>query len=63
MSERISFVLTSCGRTDLLDRTLESFFNFNNFPIEEFYLTEDSVDDNQYILILKKNGKKNTSAL
>ena len=58
MSEKISFVLTSCGRVDLLDRTLESFFNFNNFPIEEFYLTEDSVDNITYSHIRKKWGGK-----
>ena len=34
MSESISFVLTSCGRTDLLDRTLESFFNFIDHQVD-----------------------------
>ena len=54
----MSFLLTSCGRLNLLDRTLESFFKFNNFPLEELYLTEDSEDQDVYKKINKKWGKK-----
>ena len=54
MKEKISFVLTSCGRVDLLDKTLESFFKFNNYPLEALYLTEDSVDKDVYEKIKKK---------
>ena len=48
MNDKMSFLLTSCGRLNLLDRTLESFFKFNNYPLEELYLTEDSVDQDVY---------------
>lgn len=58
MKEKMSFVLTSCGRLDLLNRTLESFFKFNNFPLESLFLTEDSTDKNVYHKIEKKwSGK------
>ena len=58
MNNKMSFLLTSCGRLDLLDRTLESFFKFNNFPLEELYLTEDSADQDVYEQINKKWGNK-----
>ena len=54
MKEKMSFVLTSCGRTDLLDRTLQSFFKYNDYPLEDLYLTEDSIDNNVYKQIEKK---------
>jgi len=54
----MSFVLTSCGRFDLLDRTLQSFFKFNNFPLEALYLTEDSVDRDIYKKIDEKWSSK-----
>ena len=54
MQEKISFVLTSCGRTDLLDPTLESFFKFNSFRIEKLYLVEDSVNPSVYEHIKEK---------
>lgn len=38
----VTCILTSCGRQDLLQITLESFFNFNTYPIKEFYIYEDS---------------------
>ena len=37
MRDKISFVLTSCGRVDLLDPTLESFFEFNTYKLEKLY--------------------------
>ena len=54
MKDKMSFVLTSCGRVDLLDKTLKSFFKYNDYPLEDLYLTEDSVDNNVYELIEKK---------
>lgn len=41
----ITLVVTSCGRFDLLQRTLESFDRFNTAPIREVFITEDSGDD------------------
>lgn len=37
----ISFVLTSCGRYDLLKMTLESFIKYNTHPINTFIIIED----------------------
>jgi hypothetical protein len=37
----VTVVITSCERHDLLERTLASFLEFNNFPIEKFIIIED----------------------
>jgi hypothetical protein len=44
MVEQITFVLTSCGRFDLLERTLSSFLANNDYPIQRYLLIEDSGD-------------------
>lgn len=41
----ITLVVTSCGRLDLLKRTLESFDRFNTAPIREVFITEDAGDE------------------
>jgi len=41
----ITLVVTSCGRFDLLARTLETFDAFNTAPINRVIITEDSGDD------------------
>lgn len=41
-SSDTTLVVTSCGRFDLLKRTLESFDRFNSAPIREVFITEDS---------------------
>jgi len=41
-SKKVTCILTSCGRQDLLAITLESFFKFNTYPIHEFFIYEDS---------------------
>ena len=38
----ITLVITSCGRHDLLERTLRSFDHFNTYPIKETIIIEDS---------------------
>jgi GT2 family glycosyltransferase len=38
----VSLVITTCGRTDLLERTLISFFKFNTYPIQKVIIIEDS---------------------
>ena len=38
---KVTAVLTSCGRQDLLERTLDSFFEFNSFPLERIIVVED----------------------
>ena len=57
---KITFVLTSCGRVELLNKTLESFFKFNDYQLEKMYLVEDSFDHNVYSQIKKKWGNKLT---
>ena len=37
----VAVVITSCGRQDLLERTLESFFRFNTAAIREVVVIED----------------------
>jgi len=39
----ITMVLTSCGRPDLLARTLDSFLKYNTYPIRDFIVMEDGV--------------------
>jgi len=41
----VTFVLTSCGRFDLLEQTLSSFFRCNDAPIARYILVEDSGDE------------------
>jgi len=38
----VTVVITSCGRPDLLEETLESFLKFNDFPIYRYILVEDA---------------------
>lgn len=40
----VDVCLTSCGRIDLLDMTLQSFFKLNTYPINKIFITEDSGD-------------------
>ena len=41
----ITLVITSCGRFDLLEKTLASFDAFNTAPVREVFITEDSGDE------------------
>jgi hypothetical protein len=38
----ITLVITSCGRLDLLERTIKSFQKFNSYPIEKTIIVDDS---------------------
>jgi GT2 family glycosyltransferase len=40
--KEVSVVLTSCNRPDLLEKTLDSFFKYNTYPITEFNIIDDS---------------------
>ena len=40
----VTFVLTSCGRFDLLEKTLTTFLKFNTYPIKQFLIIEDSIN-------------------
>jgi hypothetical protein len=39
---QVTVCLTSCGRQDLLDKTIQSFYAFNTYPITRFIVSEDS---------------------
>lgn len=38
----VTIVITSCGRFDLLRRTLASLEQFNSYPVKQVFITEDS---------------------
>jgi hypothetical protein len=40
--DKVTVVVTSCGRFDLLQETLFSFFQYNTYPIHQLIITEDS---------------------
>jgi GT2 family glycosyltransferase len=40
--KEVSVVLTACNRPDLLEKTLDSFFKYNTYPITEFNVIDDS---------------------
>jgi hypothetical protein len=41
LTPAVTLVVTSCGRPDLLQRTVESFQRFNTCPIAEAIIVED----------------------
>jgi hypothetical protein len=40
--DKVTLAITSCGRMDLLEKTLISFFKFNTYPIDKTIIIEDS---------------------
>lgn len=56
--KKITFVLTSCGRNDLLEKTLDSFFKWNTYPIERYIISEDSVDPKVFEECKRLNQEK-----
>jgi hypothetical protein len=38
----VTVCLTSCGRQDLLEKTIKSFYQYNTYPIKRFIVSEDS---------------------
>lgn len=43
MKHPLTVIVTSCDRFDLLNKTLESFFKLNNYPIVAFHIHNDSI--------------------
>ena len=37
----VTLVITSCGRPDLLEKTVESFFKYNTYPLKRTLIIED----------------------
>lgn len=50
--KKVSLVITSCNRTDLLKMTFDSIIKTNTYPIEKYFIIEDSGknDINNFIL-------------
>ncbi len=55
----VSLVITSCGRFDLLEKTLDSFFEYNTFPIKKIIITEDSTEGKKLEKVLSKYKNQN----
>jgi hypothetical protein len=56
--EYITFVLTSCGRVDLLEKTVDSFLEWNDYPIYRYIIIDDSADNDVFEDIKKLNEIK-----
>lgn len=57
---KVSFTITTCNRLDLLERTLNSFFDICKFPFHEYIMTDDSGDDQVYSQLCEKWGDRFT---
>ena len=42
MKAKVTLAITSCGRMDLLEKTLISFFKFNSYPVLKTIIIDDS---------------------
>jgi len=60
---KVTFVMTACGRPDLMEKTLDSFFKFNTYPIERYIITEDSMDPEIFKVCKELNYKKYNNKL
>src|SRR5688572_3336543 len=56
MDSPITFVLTSCGRFDLLEQTLSSFLTHNTAPISRYIIVEDSADPAVLSIVARLGG-------
>jgi len=54
----ISFVITTCNRLDLLEDTLNSFFDICSYPFKEYIMSDDSGDDAIYKQLVERWGSK-----
>lgn len=52
----VSLVITSCGRLDLLERTIASFEAHNTYPVARSILIEDSNDRDVYARVEQNFG-------
>lgn len=59
----VAFVLTSCGRFDLLEKTLTSFLEHNTYPITQYIIIEDSNNIDGLNQLLNKYPKINFTVL
>jgi len=40
----VTVVLTACNRADLLEKTLDSFFEMNTYPLKRFIIIDDGMN-------------------
>jgi len=57
--KEVTLVITSCGRFDLLKKTLDSFFEYNTYPIKKIIITEDSTERKKLEKLISKYDDKN----
>ena len=57
--KEVTLVITSCGRFDLLKETLDSFFEYNTYPIKKIIITEDSTERKKLEKLISKYDNKN----
>ena len=57
--KEVTLVITSCGRFDLLEETLDSFFECNTYPIKKIIITEDSTEGKKLERLISKYDGKN----
>lgn len=43
-SNEVTVVLTACNRADLLEKTLDSFFEMNTYPLKRFIIIDDGMN-------------------
>ncbi|TCP96473.1 glycosyl transferase family 2 [Cricetibacter osteomyelitidis] len=55
----VTVVITSAGRFDLLEETLDSFFAYNTYPIHKIIITEDSNEGNKLTKLVAKYKDQN----
>ena len=60
---KVTFVMTACGRPDLMEKTLDTFMQFNTHPIERWIITEDSTDPEVFSQCKTLNDKKYNNKL
>lgn len=63
LKNKVTFVLTSCKRFDLLEPTLKSFLKYNTYPIEKYIIIEDSPNIKKLNQVLIKFPEINFSVL
>ena len=54
--KEVTFCLTSCGRVDELEKTIDSFLKFNDYPIKDWFIIEDSGDTTIWSQIVSLNN-------
>jgi len=53
-SDTVSLVITSCDRFDLFEKTLESFFKYNTYELNQIIIIEDSGKEEKLNKVLNK---------